>query len=1068
MSAADVARAAEPSDQPARDRIVSDLDTNLLVEAGAGSGKTTSLVGRMLALIERGTPVGRIAAVTFTRKAANELRERFQIGVEARVRERGPDDAVTARFETALRDLDAAFLGTIHAFCARLLRERPLEAGIDPNFQEVTEEDWTELQLEFWNRWLERMQQEGDPALAALNAVGVHPRALHKGFCKVVIYPDVEFPLGASVAPDVAECRAELEKLLARAGKLLPGAEPPAGWDPLMKLVRRLAVHRRIHDWNDVALFCAALEHLSENSVKLTQKRWGADSETRSAAKQLGADWVTLVKEKAADVLRCWREHRYPIVMRFVLRAAADFQRERLATAQLGFADLLLLAASLLRENPEARDQLGARYAHLLVDEFQDTDPAQAEVCMLLASPSSAGSDWPTVVPRAGGIFVVGDPKQSIYRFRRADIQVYELVKRRFVSFGAVLALTQNFRATEPIEQLVNEHFSGIFPAEGTPSQAPFSAMTTGRPGVHPDGVFRYTVCVDATNKNAIFTHDAELLGSWIASRIEKGERQAGDFLILTDTREPIEYYARALAERNVPVSTTGAALPQELELTELMVVLRAVADPENPVQVAAALEGLFFGLTPADLYDAMRGGLHFAITHRPSESDSATGKALAQLHEWWKLSQRQSVDVLLERILDETGLLFHSASQPLGDARAGALLHLVDTLRAGSPNGASGVGDAMERLELLLQREAPDAPLRPGRTDAVRVMNLHKAKGLEATVVVLAAPYEREPFAPDVYVRRDTRATRGALVIKDDDTIIAQPSGWAEMEADEATFSSAERDRLLYVATTRPKRELVIARCKHTTKARGVEYRGWAYGRLARLLDATAPEIPMTVTAPPGRMRVTRTADEMRRAVSAAADRVADASVASLRVVTVTESAKEQREVAREYDLPSPRGLGPAWGRAVHRALAGAGAGAGRGRSGDGLAFFVRAVARDEGLDEEQAAALGRLVVEVMGSEAWRRLTAEEAAFELPVMQVVREGAVELLTEGVMDAAARTATGWVVLDWKTDDVSDAEWRRRKGAYERQVARYAEMVTASGAGAAVGEIVRTQLKSGTA
>ena len=1060
MSADARNNAKAPADQQARDRIVSDLDTNLLVEAGAGSGKTTSLVGRMLALVARGTSVDRIAAVTFTRKAANELRERFQLALEARVRDGALGIEVTMRYDAALRDLDSAFLGTIHAFCARLLRERPLEAGLDPNFHEVTDDDWTQLQADFWNRWLERLKRGDNPMLRALGDVGIDARGLYDGFRKVIDFLDVEFPLGESVAPEVTDCRRALEKLLTRAEKMLPASEPAAGWDPLMKLVRRLTVQRRITDWSDVASFCAAIEKLSASGCKPTQNRWGADKETKAASKALGEEFLALIEGVAADVLRCWREHRYPIVMRFLLRAAEEFARERLATAQLGFSDLLLLSAALLRENPDARDQLGARYAHLLVDEFQDTDPVQAEVCLLLASPSSEGNDWRSVRPRVGGIFVVGDPKQSIYRFRRADIQVFELVKRRFEEFGAVLALTQNFRSTEPIEQLVNKHFAQVFPVEGTAQQAPFSAMQTDRPGVPPDGVFWYTVCPDTRRKDAIFERDAEMLGSWIAARIARGERQAGDFLILTEKKEPIAYYARALAERNVAVSTTGAALPQEVELTELLVVMRAIGDPENPVLIAAALEGLFFGLTPADLYVGKKGGLHFSITHRPSEAESAVGRALLQLHEWWKVSQRQPADVLLERIIDDTGLLLLAASQTLGDARAGALLHLVEALRSASTAGASGVTDAMERLEALLAQEAPDAPLRPGRTDAVRVMNLHRAKGLEANVVVLAAPQVHDPFEPTVYVRRDDTGTRGGLVIKAEGVAVAQPPEWEKMKGDEALFASAEKDRLLYVATTRPKCELVVARCEHNTQARGTEHKGWAYGPLATMLDRVASEMTMVVTAAPGRSRVTRSAAEMQVAVDAAKARLGAASAASIRTVTVTESAKEEREAAREYDLPLSRGLGPAWGRAVHRALEGAGRG--RSKSSDSFEFFVRAIAVDEGLDDERADSLVALVGEMIASDAWTRLGGGEAAFELAVVRVEREGDVEVVTEGVIDAAVRGEGGWAVLDWKTDDVDDGEWAKRHVGYQRQVSQYAAMLTALGEGPATGELVRAR------
>ena len=146
----------QPRDQAARDRIRTDLATNLLVEAGAGSGKTTSLVDRMLEHVITGTPVERLTAVTFTRKAANELRERFQVRLEREIRESPPGSEQRLRCERALREIDRAFLGTIHSFCARLLRERPLEVGLDPNFQEVSEDAWEELTLRFWRRWVER------------------------------------------------------------------------------------------------------------------------------------------------------------------------------------------------------------------------------------------------------------------------------------------------------------------------------------------------------------------------------------------------------------------------------------------------------------------------------------------------------------------------------------------------------------------------------------------------------------------------------------------------------------------------------------------------------------------------------------------------------------------------------------------------------------------------------------------------------------------------------------------------------------------------------------------------
>lgn len=1042
-----------------RERIRTDLRTNLLVEAGAGSGKTTALVGRMLEHVRTGTPVDRLAAVTFTRKAAHELRERFQVKLEASARD-AADAGERARYEQALRQLDRAFLGTIHSFCARLLRERPLEVGLDPGFQEVGEEDWAELRRRFWRRCVERAKRADDPELRALRDVGIDLGELSAGFEVVMKFPDVEFPLLESARPDVGPCRRALERLLVAARALMPRVEPDAGWDALQSLVRRLEFRQRIDDWSDVGQLCAALETISASHCKPTQNRWSDTKDGKALAKGLGEDFAALLDGPIADVLRCWREHRYPIVMRFLRRASDAFARERHATGMLGFEDLLLLAARLLREHPAVRDDLGARWPHLLVDEFQDTDPVQAEVCLLLASDSSEGSDWRLVTPRAGSLFVVGDPKQSIYRFRRADIQVYEQVKRRMRAFGDVLSLTRNFRSVDAIEAVVNAHFDGPFGTDATAEQAAFSPMRTSKAAAGHDGVYRYVVRTERRGRDDVIEPDAAMLASWIAERIARGERKAGDFLILTAEKAPIATYARALAERNVPVSTTGARLPQEHELRELLVVLRALADPENAVAVVAALRGLFFGLSPADLWSATRLGLRFTITSAPEDDAHAVARALRRLNDWWRLSRERAADVLIERILADTGLLFHAAGLPLGEARAGALLHIVEALRAASVLGASGVVDAMARLETLLSLEASDAPLRPGRTDAVRVMNLHRAKGLEADVVILAAPADAAEHDPRVHVTRGEHgAAVGGLEIgygaRNDRAILAHPPGWAAMQDRERAFEAAERVRTLYVAATRARCELVVGQSERLQKS-GPKADTSAWRPLARVLDEHALVLAPRVTPPAGRRAVERATDAIARDVEDAHARVERARVPSLRVRPVTAEAKEHPALGAQDAAARGGGLGPAWGSAVHRCLEALG----RGRSGAALDAFVRAVARDEQVGEREDA-LRELVARVEASATWRALLAEGMpTMELTVMRAAGVNGVTHVSEGVIDAAVRGDAGWRIVDWKTDHVDDIVWAERAGTYERQVEAYAAMLRALTAEPATGEIAR--------
>jgi ATP-dependent helicase/nuclease subunit A len=1036
------------SDEAARQRILTDLDSNMLVEAGAGSGKTTSLIGRMHALVMSGEPVERIAAVTFTRKAANELRERFQIKLETELRALSPGSEAWLRCDRALHDIDRAFLGTVHSFCARILREHPLEIALDPNFAEVSESAWEELCRGFWARWLERCKKSGDAMFAGLTAIGVEPRSLYDGFRCVMKYSDVDFPLTESSLPDGAPCREKLVALIERARVMMPAEEPTDGWDPLMNLINRLEYHRRSNDWRDVATFCTALEQVTQSGCGITQKRWSEEKAARTAAKTLAEQFIALLDGEITALLTCWYEFRYPGVMRFLKHASADFARERHETGQLGFEDLLMLSSTLLREHSHVRDTLGERYRRLLVDEFQDTDPIQAEVCFLLASESSEGADWRRVTPRAGAIFLVGDPKQSIYRFRRADIQVYEFTKSRMAEYGVVLALTRNFRSVTSIGDFVNRYFQDVFSGVATEVQAPFTPMHAERQPGAGDGVSEYWVRPEKRDKWTIIADDSAQVASWIASRVTSGERVPGDFLVLTAVTAPLASYARALAARNIPVTTSGARLPQEDELTELLVVLRAIADPDNSIAVVAALEGMFFGCGPADLYDARVAGIRFRATRAPDTSDTAVARSLQQLHEWWKVSQRQAADVLLERILGDTGLLYFAASQTLGDARAGALLRLVETLRLAATSGSWGINDAMNRIELLLAEDSDDASLRPGRTDAVRVMNLHKAKGLEAKVVILAAPIPATDFPPQVHITRgESGLATGGIVVSSRDRTIAQPVGWTALADAERGFADAERERLRYVAATRAMSELVIARCEYPRAKSSTEDRpdSSAWSPFGDALTSTGRQTVMQLIAAPGRRITDRTLPEIAEAITAATRRVTQACDSSIRHRTVTESAREQREAARAYDLPRDAGRGAAWGRAVHRCIEAAGC----GRTGPSLHAFAAAVASDEKLDGDQAAELEALIVDLQRSDIWKRLTRDGSArFELPVMHVSNDDAMPVLTEGVIDAATLTDNEWLVVDWKTDSASGDEWVSRKARYDRQVAAYEEILTA--------------------
>ena len=416
-----------PPDQGARDRIATELDVNLFVEAGAGAGKTSSLVGRIVALVESGVEIGAIAAITFTEKAAAELRHRLRGALT---------DA--GRFE-ALAALDHAPIGTLHAFARRLLNDSPVPAGLPPGFTVLDE---LESHLAFEERWealLDRLLDEPNPPGGVIDGGSELVELCELDNFRVQVggrrvatsFHDNWDLVESRVLRDApGEWRLDVEPFLRR---VLAVCETPVPDDD--KQAERLAV-LRAHaeaalDEDRLGGRIARLTLLEDRCRKVrncgAQAKWkraGLDpaglSVLRDAQVELADEALALldqVRRRRVEVLGA-------VFGRWVLASAA----ERGAQGTLEFHDLLVLARRLVATQPWVRRALHHRYQRILLDEFQDTDPIQLEIAVRLAAapddPAQDG-DWRELRPLPGRLFIVGDPKQSIYRFRRADIAQY-------------------------------------------------------------------------------------------------------------------------------------------------------------------------------------------------------------------------------------------------------------------------------------------------------------------------------------------------------------------------------------------------------------------------------------------------------------------------------------------------------------------------------------------------------------------------------------------------------------------------------------------------------------------
>jgi len=323
-------------DQKARDKIIKEINRNILVEASAGSGKTSSLIHRMAALIKSGKfEVDEIAAITFTRKAAIELKERFQQKIEDSFRET-EDEKEKGYLREALYNLEQCYLGTIHSFCARLLRERPIEAGLDPEFAELDDLDDTLLKEEAWERYLLNLKIEESPSLIHLEELGIKPSELADCYKTVCTYPEVKPSFPVSPKPNIKEAIKEIISFSDEASQYIPDEEPKMGYDKLQEAVLSVKRMKGFYDYikedyNKIKL----LENFSK-SEKITLNRWTS----KEKAKEYRDSIVLELQEKViSPTLQQWREYCYADTIKFVLPAVEYYHELRQKVSMLNFQD---------------------------------------------------------------------------------------------------------------------------------------------------------------------------------------------------------------------------------------------------------------------------------------------------------------------------------------------------------------------------------------------------------------------------------------------------------------------------------------------------------------------------------------------------------------------------------------------------------------------------------------------------------------------------------------------------------------------------------------------------------
>lgn len=1062
------------TDAATRDRISSDTDSTLFVNAGAGSGKTQALVDRVRTLVLRdGIRLRHIAAVTFTEKAGAELRDRLRAEFERE--RRGGDDAIREVVDEALDDLDGAAIGTLHAFAQRILTEHPIEAGLPPIIEVLDEvgssvafdERWAELQTALLDDdeiarplLLGRalgMQLKQVRSLAVLLGKDwdlIADRIL-PGALPAWAQPDVRAFLNAATEVEALRrhCRDPDDKLLPAFDRLKECIALRSGAPDLESQLQQIGAFRALKfSYGRKGNWAESLDGIKDRCKALVQH---AD------------DLITAVLDQCLRQITRW-------LANLVLDAAETRRRE----GKLEFHDLLVLTRDLLRRDKDVRAALADDYQRLLLDEFQDTDPIQVELATRICGGARADAPrWQDIVVPPGRLFVVGDPKQSIYRFRRASIGTYLDAEQHI---GEPVGLTTNFRTVAPILDWVNTVFGQLIqPIDG--GQPAYVGLSHRRDaggsgpavsvlGAQPHGDLPRAAAsllrqLEADDVAGIIRQALD--EGWQVCDQRSGEWRpvcSGDIAVLVPARTSLSFLEAALDDAKISYRAEASSLVyQATEVRDLLACARAIADTSDGLALVTVLRSPVFGCGDDDLWRWRHAGGRFSIFAELDDAgfaddgvgDGPVGSALKYLRRLNFASRWSTPSEVLGTIIADRRMLEVAATGPRARDGWRRLRFVVDQARAWSEVSHGGLRAYLAWAKHQGQEvtRVAESVLPEIDTDSVRVMTIHAAKGLEFPMVILSGMTAQPRNNGGVAISWPPDggyAVRLTKFIQTGDFEAAAPI--------DEQMDDLERLRLLYVAATRARDHLVVSLHRDVKKtgtaARSIAEVGGAdavgatpfSGQLALPAISSAA----VVTQPPpydawlAGLEAARLASRQQPALTASGLEGTEPDVV-LPVDADAGAAVEPGSAKgpRDLDLPpwSKGRYGSAIGRAVHGVLQSVDL-----TSGSGLDGAVAAQSMTEGVLGHEP--LVRALVEsALGSAAVQRAAAREHWRETYVGTVLDDGTV---LEGYIDLVYREDDGsLMIVDYKTDAVPAGAIDSRVGYYKPQMDAYRQALGAA-------------------
>ncbi len=843
-------------DDASRTRIKKDLRTSLFVEAGAGSGKTSALVGRVLSLVlDEAVDIRSIVAITFTEKAAQELRERLISelkGIEKDIH--NVDETRHNRAVAALNSMHEAPIGTIHSFSRRVLARFSSLANLPA---EITVMDEVELEIDFekyWSRFVEEILSYG--SFESVLSILLHAkrsdslRDLAKGLLKskMVIEKVRLWSSSLDSTFHAKEVDQTIDALLCTFGqyRLQLQERMKQCNDPHDSLfICMVKLEQQIEDVLDTSATSDILEMLMQLPKATTNaekfklpKNAGRQSAWGGSKKEL-VDELNQFADEVAEGAYTLIDKAIKVFVFHLSEFALNYRDQRRSRGCLSFDDLIDFSIELLSDptvGTDVRKELYRSYKVVMLDEFQDTDPAQILLAALVATPHTEtfGKNWESASITPGRLFVVGDPKQAIYRFRGADLSVFQRVHQRLEEIGDVVKLVTNFRSTEGVCKFINSLCEAIFQIDveslETVVYEPLRAVRTSM-SVGPSAAFigrvplAYEKQVGVSMTSELRTLEAESTAAAVMKIIEEGwsvhdeltdlERPAryGDITVLIPKRIALYQLESALKRIGIPyVLDVSVEILSTQLIRTLLLVLWSLWDPADELNTVSVLKSFLFNVTNEQLAShrlRCRGTFRYLDT-RANSCSCEIGRALSRLGFLRSVTLDTSVSMCIAKVVEEFSLFEATAGLESWQVEWKRLDWFMSQAVRWTAASSDTLGSFLRYIQRLLSSKSYvlESATKNHGENAVTISTIHGAKGLEFPICIVSAL--------SASIVGSNNVDTPILFDKNEQvvyTFMGQKSyGYRDHVEAQRAEELLEAKRLLYVAFTRARDHLVVS----------------------------------------------------------------------------------------------------------------------------------------------------------------------------------------------------------------------------------------------------------------